>query len=123
MGTVQVDVADRVHVLVQDRDLVALLDDLERVRHVGDARHARHVALRLGIVRQALPEILLAQRERRRQVRNLPALDDPLPSGHAELRRMIFDVPDGGIERLPDALQIGMPVGRTRHAVRLLRKG
>jgi len=64
MGAVQVDVPNRVHVLVQDRDLIALLDDLERVRHVGDARHARHEAPGLGVVCQALPEILLSQSER-----------------------------------------------------------
>ena len=34
---------------------------------------------------------------------------------------MVLDVPDGGIDRLPDALQVRLSVGRARRLVRRRR--
>src|SRR5688572_7886678 len=44
---------------VGNDDLVRPLDDLKRKRHVRGPRHARHVALRLGIQLPSLREVLL----------------------------------------------------------------
>jgi hypothetical protein len=107
-----------VDVFVEDRDLGRRLHDLERVRHVVDPRRADHEAFRLGIRGMPAAIVHLALRERQRQVRNLVALDNALARRNAKLRRVILDIPDCRVDRLPDPLQIGLAVGGSRHAVR-----
>ena len=83
---VHVDVANGVQILVEDGDLVGLLNDLKRIRHVGDARHSGKVALGLRIERRALVEVLLLLRERRRLVGDGAPFHHAVPGGHAEAR-------------------------------------
>src|SRR2546427_12572681 len=115
-----VDGAIGAGVLVHEEDVVHSLDDLERVRHVGRPRQPRHVALgfriRLGPSRLVLLPLLQAvRRVRDRAV----VVDDHALSRRnrehgAELpergRRggVILEVPVGGVDGLPDAIQVRM---------------
>ena len=96
------------------------LEDLERHVVVGDARHAEHVALRFGIRRRPLGAVLVAFGERVGPVRNRPVTYDASPcwnrGDRAELpelvqgfRRMTLQIPVRRVQRLPDAVEIGMP--------------
>src|SRR2546421_8221577 len=109
---VHVDEADHAGVLVQDGDLVGLLHDAERIRHVGETRHARQNALVLRIERLAVLEVLLLLRERLGAVGNLVPLDHATACGNTEARAVILQVPGGGVQHLPDALQVGLPLAR-----------
>ena len=111
---VREDVADGVHVLVQDSQLVRLLDDLERKRHVHDARHARQVTLGFRVQRGALFVVLLLLCQRPRLIRDLVAFDHALPAGHPLLGRMILNVPCRRVHDLPDPRQVGLAVGCAR---------
>ena len=115
---VHVDLANRVVVLVEDVDLVRLLHDLERERHEGDARHAGEETSRFRIERRALLRVLPLLRERFRFVRNLVAGHHAAAGGHAKARAVIQKIPRGGIEHLPDALNIRLTVGQLRRRVR-----
>ena len=128
----------RVGELVGDDDAVGALDDLERERHVGGARHPRHVALRLRIADggdvvvidgQAVAGVLVPLGQRLRPVGYLAphdhALAGRLRAPHAEqlgkrsrLGAVVFQVPVGGDERLPDPGQVGIGgAGQTRRPV------
>src|SRR2546421_1313224 len=109
---VHVDEADHAGVLVQDGDLVGLLHDAERIRHVGETRHARQNALVLRIERLAVLEVLLLLRERLGAVGNLVPLDHATACGNTEARAVILQVPGGGVQHLPDALQVGLALAR-----------
>src|SRR4030095_9239551 len=64
-------------------DRVRALQDLERVRHVGRARHSWHVALDLGIALQPMLAVLLLLRGCPRLGRDVVAFDDALAGRHA----------------------------------------
>ena len=111
------------------------------MRHVGGARHAGQIALDLGIQRQPVLLVLLLLCERLGPVRNLPLdhadtrrhgangaqrqdrgrRDRPVRAGaqgHGGPRRVQLDVVVGLVERLPDAVQVGMAIGQPGGAVR-----
>src|SRR5690606_5718929 len=130
---VHVDGTIRVRVLVREQDRVALaLDDLKRVRHVRRPRDAGHVALRFRIRRGPPGTILFAFRERLRQVRDRTADDDALarrdrrdraelPELFELLGRVPFEVPVGGVHRLPDSVQVRLVADAVRPLARLPR--
>ena len=107
---VHVDVAKRVVVLVEDVDLVRLLDDLKRIRHVGDARHAGEQALGVGIERRATRVVLLLLLECPGLIRNVIPFDHASAGRHAESRIVILNIPRGRVQDLPDSLQVGWPL-------------
>ena len=107
---------------------------------VGRARHARHVALHLGIAErvprlgitdidaQAVREVGLLLLERFRLVGNLSTFDDALArragavgSGQLGMRTglglVILEIPVRRDERLPDAVQVGVAVSQSRCAI------
>ena len=122
-----VDGAHRAGELVEDHDVRAALDDLERMRHVGGARHARQIALDGRVARQAVGEVLVPSRERLGPVRNGVAFDHAEPAGRRAQRAQIadrtgagrvrLDVPVRAVERLPDPVQIGPAVRRAGRRV------
>jgi hypothetical protein len=125
-------------------DVVLALEDLERIRHVVGARHAGQVALDLGIGSEPVLLVVLLLLERGGQVRNRVALDHTQAGGHRADRAHLDDFrrrhrhelarhhgergPRGvrleivirGVQRLPDAIQVGLavlgarPLGRGR---------
>jgi len=99
---VREDVPHGVDVFVKDGQLIRLLNDLKRIRHVGNARHARQVTLRFRVQRRALVVILLLLDERLGLVRDLVALDNARTARYTFLRGVILNIPRGGIHRLPD---------------------
>src|SRR5258705_3112834 len=111
MLAVHEDAARRMRVLAEDRDVGRRLHDLKREWRIHRARHPEQEALRLVVLRRAVPEVLLLLRARPRLIWDLVALDDALASGHAKPRGMILNVPVRRRQRLPDAVQIGLAVG------------
>ena len=118
MLAIEPNVPRRMDVLVQDGDLVRRLHDLERVRHVVDARRADHEAFRLGIGGLPVAVIHLAPGKCQRKIGNLVAFDDALPRRDTEFSGMVLEIPDSSIHRLPDALEIRLSIDRARRAVR-----
>ena len=110
-------------ILVNDGDLVGLLDDLKRIRHVGDAGNSRKIALAFRVERRALFEVHLLLRERRRLIGDGAPFHHATPGGYAEARAVVFEVPRGRVEDLPDALQVRMPVPGARRRVGCRRRG
>jgi len=84
LAAVRVDVARCVHVLVQERDRLGKLNDLERERHVRDARHAGQVAVCLGVERCAVRVVPLALLQR------LGAIGERIADHDAETGRNAF---------------------------------
>ncbi len=115
---VHVDLADGVVVFVEDVHLVGLLHDLERERHERDARHAREITLRFRIERRALRFVLFLLRQRLRFIRQLVSRDHAFARGHAEPGAVILKVPRGGVEDLPDSLDVGVAVSRLWRRIR-----
>ena len=135
----QVDVAHRAGVLVGDEERRLALEDLEGERHVGGARHARQVALDLRVAGQPLRLVLVLLLAGLGQVGNLAADHDAdarrhgadraegdhflgrhrhhRPGTHRQRRTggVRFEVPVGGVQGLPDPVQIGLAVGGARH--------
>ena len=126
---------------VHDQDLFGRLENLEGIRHVVGARHARPIALQFAIARveparigghfhhHPVLEVLFLLRSRPRLVGNLIALDDALSAAAGapgaqergmgtRLCRMRQDVPIRRRERFPHAAQIGLAVRRARRLVR-----
>src|SRR5262245_59451964 len=99
---VHVGKANRAQILVEKGDLVALLHDLKRVRHVRDPRDPGQKTFALRIERGAILEILLPLLERRGLVGDRAALDNAAAGRHAEARVVIFEIPCGCVEDLPD---------------------
>ena len=62
--------------LERDREVLRRLEDLERMLHVHDARHAGQIALVQRIGRRAIREIVPLLLARRGQIRNFAAVDD-----------------------------------------------
>ena len=122
---------------------VAALEDLERKRHVGSARHPRQVALDLRVAIEPLLPVLVANFERLGSVRNHAAFNHaraaghrahcpevhhflgghrtvrPRPERHCMPRGMCLKVVVGRVQRLPDSIQVGVAVGRARRPIRL----
>src|SRR5579872_5787229 len=106
---VQGDVTNRVTELIGDHDGLPALDNLKRRGKVSGARYARKIALDLRVRCQPVREIFLLLRQRPRLIGDLAALHDALSgwdgSGRAERhnrasrRRMILNIPVGGVER------------------------
>src|SRR5713101_2073171 len=115
-----VDGAIGAGVLVNEEDVVLSLDDLERVRHVGRPRQPRHVALGFRIRLGPSSLVLLPLLQTLRRVRDRAVVvDNHAPSRRnrehaAELpergrrRGVTLDVPVGGVDGLPDAIQVRM---------------
>ena len=112
-------------VLVHEENVLLPLHDLEWVGHVGRARNARHVALRLGIRLGPAGHVLLSLLERCGEIRNRAAFDHALARRDrrdgAELpelieagRGVVFEIPVGVAERLPDAVEIRLAGNRRR---------
>ena len=103
------------------------LDDLKRLRQIHRPRDAGEVALDLGIGRQPLLEVRLLLRGGGGQIRQRSALDDAEPWNDGILGaeredatrggRMALDVPLSFVERLPDSVQVGFAVSRSRGAI------
>ena len=119
--TVQINDPARARELVGDQYGLGRLDNLERVGHIGGARHARHVALHGRVALEPMLEIVLLLRPRLGSVGDLAALYDAEPAGHGtkrgelddgpHARGMRLDVPVGRAESLPDPIQVRFAVG------------
>ena len=112
MLDVHEDVAGRVEVFVEDRHVGRRLHDVERVWHVGDARHPWQEALCLGVGGQAILEVFLFLGERPRLVRNVVSLDHALTRRHTQRRLMVLKVPRRRAQDLPHAGQVGLAIIR-----------
>ena len=114
------DLTNGVQVFVEDDDAVRQLKNLKWVRHIGDARHARQIALCLGICRHPILVVLSFLFEGPRHVRNVVPFHDSLTCRHTEpgwqsresSTSMVLDVPCRGVEDLPYPLQIRPLCGR-----------
>ena len=93
-------------------DLPLRLQDLKGKRHEGEARHAGQVALRLGVERVPLLEVLLLLGCRPRLIGNLVADDDADAGPHARAGVVILEVIGRGVEHLPEPGEIGHAVRR-----------
>src|SRR5262249_25284673 len=138
---VHADDAGGARELVRHQDVrTRALHDLKREGHVGRARHAGHVALHLGIA-EVVPRLVAAYvdlqpivetrflfRQRLGLIVNLAALDDALARGPGAVRTnelvvgaglgvVILQIPVRRNHRLPDAVEVGVPVGRARRAI------
>ena len=146
-GILQVNVSNRAGVLVRHQQLTRALDDLKRIRHVGRARDAGQVALDLRIARQPLLLVLLLRLQRVRAIRQLVALDDAdarrngadctqrdhrhcrdgavrsVTQRERRPRDVHLNVVVGFVECLPDAVEIGMAVGKPRRTIALRVSG
>ena len=140
-GILQVDVARRARVFIRDEDGLRALEDLERIRHVGRARHAGQIALDLGIRRQPVLLVLFLLREASGLYGISSPSTTPMPGRHRadraerqdrgrrhrpvrtraqrqrRTRHVHLNVPVGLVIRLPDAVQIRMAVRRSRRPV------
>ena len=129
------DVAHRAGELIGDEHRLLVLDDLERERHVGRARNARHVALDLRVAIDPVLAVLVALGGGFGFVRDLAAFHNAHAARHgpdgaklqhrdvgqrsvgaiAELQRVAghvaLHVVVGGADGLPDAIEIGFAVG------------
>ena len=122
MRSPQEDIANSVNVLVKEGDLLLRLRDLKRIWHVSDAWHTREITFCLRVGGGAVVVVRLLLRRRRRQVWELIALNHTLSCRYAFLRRMILDVPGCRVHHLPDARQVGRPLGCPSHSARLGRR-
>ncbi len=106
------------------------------MRHVGRPRNARHVALGLGIGRRPPGTILVALRERLRQVWNLAVgrvdiadpgrnrRDGPEPRELRQIRcRVRLEIPVGRHVGLPEPVEIGPALETTEVRSGGLRRG
>ena len=142
-GIFEEHVSHRAGVLVCDEERALALHDLERVRHVARARHARQIALDLRIALEPFVAVLVPDLQLLGLVRDLAAVDhshaarhgadsakgeDLLrrqrsvgagPRRHRVTRHVPLEVVIGGIHRLPDSVQIGVAVGEPRRPVSL----
>lgn len=94
------------------------LKDLKRKIEVHDSRDTRHIALEERIGGLPVREILCLLRRRRGPVGNLASLDNPLASEHARPGIMILQIVHSSVVHLPDALEVGFAIGRTRQSAR-----
>ena len=89
------------------------LSDLKRIGHVGDARHARQIAVGFGeIGGLAIGEVFLLLCQSPGLIGDLIALYDAQSRRDSQLPDMILNVPGSGVHRLPDAVQIRLSVGQ-----------
>ena len=109
------DLAHRVHILVEHADLRGSLEDLEWERQVHDPRHARQKTLEQRIGGGAVGGVLLLAGERVRQVRQLVAVDHAPAGGNLLGRRVILDVEVRRVHRLPEPREVGLPLRRPRN--------
>jgi hypothetical protein len=114
---VHVDVASQIQILVIDDDVASELEYLKWVGHIRDARHARHVAVSLGIGFLAIRKILFSLLERPRLIRNRPSLDDALSGGNTGRAGVVLEIPRCSVLNLPDSLEIGLTERRLRRNV------
>ncbi len=117
MFFVHVRVANRVDVLVKKGHLIPALHDLKRVRHVRDARNAGQVTLGFGVGRLAVLVVLLLLQQRRGRVRDFVALNHTFASGNTKPRAVVLNIPCGGVDDLPDALDVRLAVGGFRRRI------
>src|SRR6267378_5167355 len=103
---------------VDHQKIAVTLENLERKVMVGYAWNSQHVALRFRVRRRPIGAVFVALFERLRQVRNRASAHDApprrnrpdraeLPEVFACFRRMTLEIPIGGVQRLPDAVQVG----------------
>ncbi len=96
------------------------LENLERHVVVGRARNAQHVALRFGILFRKLRAVFVALLQCIGQIRNRAFAHNAAPRRNGADRAefpevcqrlgvMGFEIPIGGIHRLPNAVEIGVP--------------
>src|SRR4051794_35843438 len=104
--SVRVDRAHRVPELEDERQVPVALEDLERLGVVDAARRAERPALEARIGGRARFEVALLLLERRRQIRNLVALDDAGAGGRILAGGMRLEVEVRRAGRLPDAGEI-----------------
>ena len=119
MRTIRVDRADRVDILVDDHHRVSSLKNLKGIGHIRDARDARQITLSYGIGSQAVFKVLLLLRRGPRLVGDFIPFNHALPCRNVKLRMMVLNVPRGGVENLPDALQVRPAVRRAWRGIRL----
>jgi hypothetical protein len=128
-----IDVAHGARVLVRDEDVVLALEDLERIRHVVGARHAGQIALDLGIGSQPVLLVVLLLLERAGRYGIVSPSTMPRPAGTEPTapiftisgagtgtnwpgtiasapRGMRLEIEIRGVQRLPDAVQVGLAV-------------
>src|SRR5438105_4358889 len=118
-SAVREDAASRVAELVGHRDQLGILNNLERERHVRRARNTGHVARGLSrITRVAALKVFFFLGERRGLIWNFAAVDDALSRRHPEGTTVILKIPCGGVQYLPEAVQVGLAVERARNASR-----
>ena len=108
-----IDDAIRSRVFIRDGNVFIGLDDLKRERHVGRARHARHITFHFRIQLPAICKVFLLFGRRFGLIRNLTALHDALAAGHRSdgakleewpgLRDVIPDIPVRRPQCLPQA--------------------
>src|SRR5207245_976998 len=105
--------------LVGHCDQPGVLNDLERKRHVGRPGNTGHVAGGLGrIIGVPGLEVFSFLGERGGLIWNFAALDYALPRRHPQGAIVVLKVPRGGAQHLPEAVQVGLAVGRARNASR-----
>ena len=72
----QIDIAKCPVVLIGDRQSLVALKNLERIRHVSSARHARQIAANFRIQIHAVLVVLILLRFRGRQIRNFATVNN-----------------------------------------------
>ncbi len=123
-GVLQVNVPKRGIILVDNRDPLVTLNNLEGIGQVRGARHPGQITLDLRIGRQAVLEVLLPLPQRRLKIWDRTALH------HTEASRLCADrtecddqsrtrcvslqIPIRGAHGLPDSVQIWFAVCRLR---------
>src|SRR5204863_9551457 len=111
--------------LVAEADLIRILKNLERVGHIVRPRDARQITLREpGVLGVALVIVLFLLRERLWLVGDHVAFDDSLAWRHAEMaeehRVVILNIPGRVVQRLPDAAQVRLALGRARYLIPII---
>ena len=119
--------ANRASVFVSHQNVLLRLDDLKRIREIGGTWHARQITLHLRIQLHPIRLILLLLGGRRRQIRDLIALDDAQAGrhgkdcserGHGPLGGgMSLQVPIRRVEGLPDSVQVGFSIRGPRRTI------
>ena len=127
-GIFQRNVAKGAIVLISDGYRLGAVEDLERIGHIGGARHTGKIAADLGVKRHPVLGIFFLFRQSLRLVGQHAALDHGgaawfgAQRAHLENRRLlrgvIQQVDVGSIDGLPNTVEVGMAIGKPGNTAR-----
>ena len=113
---IHVNGAKAARILKDHHDVLRILNDLKRVRHIHGARDTRQIAFDFRIQVHPIGEVFFLLLERLGLVRNRTAFNDAKPGSNGEFRAelpewagsrsMAFDVPICRVHGLPDTVQV-----------------